>query len=251
MRVSVIVPTYQRRKYLPQALSSCAHQTMKGAQFEVILVNDGGAGLDAERARAMFRATKCAASFHYLRIAHAGLSAAINAGVARARGQYYTVLPDDDMMLPTQLLTMADFLDESPKADVAYALPRYIDGNGKEIPAPSPWPLRQFLRKHRTLAWKHIERGDGLRIHGVGLLYRREAIAPSGGWDEKLPTAEEFEFHLRLLHAGHTFHGIDQVLTCYRRHDANKSTEFRKTKRAEWMPYIYGKFFKDAKAPHA
>lgn len=220
---------------------------MTVTDFEVIVINDGGAGLDARRARAMWKEVGGNAAFQYHRISNKGLSAAVNRGLQSARGEYYTVLPDDDEMEPKKLSVMCNFLDQRAAVNVAYCLPQYIDHQSEPIKSPSKF--LSFQKKHPVLRWDHIKRGHGLVVHATATMYRREAVADVGGWDEKLPTAEEFEYHLRLLHGGHDFHAVPSVLTRYRLHQSNKSTDWRK-KRKPYMPYIYGKFFPDKKAPH-
>lgn len=218
-------------------MASAAAQRYPKDAYEVVVVNDGGAGTNRTNVRAAWRGP---VHLRYCRIEHRGLSAAINRGIALSRGEYFTILPDDDAILPNKLRVLCDFLDQHENADVVYSLPTYIDDRGRDIPTPEK--LRTFLRSHPVLTWEHIRRGDGLWVHGTGTMYRRSVVDHVGGWDEKLDTAEEFEWHLRLLHAGHEFHAVDAVTTVYRKHRGSKSNHYSQ-RRKKYRKYIYGKFF--------
>jgi hypothetical protein len=93
---------------------------------------------------------------------------------------------------------------------------------------------------HPTITWAEVIR-DGLFIHGTATMYRRATIARIHGWDEELGTAEEFDAHLRMLHAGVLFRAVDAVTVTYRRHPGGKSQDrFRRRRlRAGVMRKIY------------
>lgn len=240
LKCSIIIPTFERHSLLLKAMASCAKQNYPHDQFEVIVVNDGGRGTNRKNVRARW---KSPAPLKYSRIEHRGLSAAINHGIRKANGEYFTIVPDDDAILPNKLRIMCDFLDARPQVDVAYSLPKYIDQKGNAVPTPEK--LRTFLKAHPVLTWKHIQDGHGLWVHGTGTMYRKSVTDNVGFWDEKLPTSEEYEWHLRLLHGGHDFHAIDAITTLYRVHGGSKSNEYRQ-RRKEFRSYIASKF----KKPH-
>ena len=235
MKATVIIPTYRRPDMLAHALTSAANLDFDPSQYEVCVVNDGGAGVDRHKVRAMWKGS---ARLTYARITHAGLSAAVNRGIEMAEGTYCTVLPDDDTVLPNKLAVMTKVMDDDPSVSVTYSLPLHIDQNGRSLGTPKA--LRRFLRKHRRLTWAHVVAGSGLLVHGTGTLYRTEVCRAVGGWDLNLKTGEEYEFHLRLLKHGHDFHGIDAVTTGYRIHDGSKSLRHRKD-RSAMRKYTRGK----------
>lgn len=236
MKASIIVPTRRRLPLLAHALASAAAQDYPPDMFEVVVVVDGDPGTTKAKVDAMWSSK---APLRYARTPHRGLSAAINRGIELSTGDCFTVLPDDDGLLPNKLSICCSYLEDHPEAEVVYSLPRYIDANGSEIATPPQ--LRRFLRSHKHLTWRHIQQGHGLWVHGTGTVYRRRVVERVGGWDTKLDTAEEFEWHLRLLHAGITFHGIDAVTTLYRKHGGGKSNEYSR-RRAKYRRYIYSKF---------
>ncbi len=242
VRASIIVPTSRSGLLFEKAIRSAALQTMRACDYEVVVVDAATSGLSERIVRSTWNKMSCSAELRYFRTARrVGLSAAVNHGLHRSRGEYYTILPDDDEMLPEKLKVMCNFLDKRPKQHVAYCLPKYIDANSLEIQTPKKY--LHFQRRHPRLSWRHIRMGHGLNVMGTATLYRKDRVREAGLWDTKLPTAEEFEYHLRLLHHGFDFLAVPKVLMCYRLHDGNKSRVFRANRRANWMPYIYKKFF--------
>ncbi|MDR1927970.1 MAG: glycosyltransferase [Oscillospiraceae bacterium] len=97
--VSVIVPVYNVAHYVEAAIASVLAQSF--ADWEMILVDDGStdgsAALCARHVNEKIR---------LLRQANAGVSAARNAGIAAAKGEYLAFLDADDQMEPAFLLQM-------------------------------------------------------------------------------------------------------------------------------------------------
>ena len=100
--VSVIVPVYNVEPYLGPCLESLRAQTYP--DLEVLLVNDGSTDGSRELCAAMARADR---RFHLIDQANAGVSAARNAGLARASGKYLQFVDGDDRLSPQATETLA------------------------------------------------------------------------------------------------------------------------------------------------
>jgi glycosyltransferase involved in cell wall biosynthesis len=118
IKVSIILPTYNRSKILPQAIESCLRQTHP--DFELIIVDDGSSD-DTEAVIKRYASVdpriRCIRNPHNL-----GLSKALNVGLAHATGAYITFLDDDGEYLPERLeirLSMIEHL--SPKPVLSYS----------------------------------------------------------------------------------------------------------------------------------
>lgn len=96
--VSVIIPTYNRKKMLRETLDSLAQQTFPFARFEVIVVDDGSTDGTEEIAKAEFPF-----QLHYLRQKNQGDAVARNTGVGESQAEILVSL-DDDMILENDYL---------------------------------------------------------------------------------------------------------------------------------------------------
>ena len=119
MKVSIIIPLYNKAPYVRRALDSIAAQTF--TDFEAIVIDDGstdgGAAIVADYPDPRFR---------LIRQPNAGPGAARNAGVAQARGEFIAFLDADDEWLPHYLYESVRLL-ESFWPEVASVTCGYIE----------------------------------------------------------------------------------------------------------------------------
>ena len=95
MLISVIIPIYNTRATLQRCVESVLRQSIDN--MEILLIDDAspdGAGILADQLEHSHSIIRT------LHISHAGLSAARNAGVKAAKGQYVTFVDSDDEILP-------------------------------------------------------------------------------------------------------------------------------------------------------
>ena len=93
--LSVVIPVYNGEKYLQQTIQSVLNS--RGADFEVVVVNDGSADRTLEIAETLARQNP-RVNFQIFSQANQGESAAINAGLVASRGEYVMVLSADDLV---------------------------------------------------------------------------------------------------------------------------------------------------------
>lgn len=96
--VSIVMPTYNRREDLPAALAAAEAQTYQN--LEIVVSNDGGEPVDDIVAR--FPRARL------LNNEHAGPASNINAGAANARGKYFFVCNDDDVIFPETIASLVE-----------------------------------------------------------------------------------------------------------------------------------------------
>jgi glycosyltransferase involved in cell wall biosynthesis len=130
--VSVIIPTYNRRDFLPEAVASCFKDN-ESLAIEVVVVDDGSTDGTREwlrsraddRIRLVFRE-------------HEGAQQARNAGLEAVRGETVKFLDSDDYLYPGVLEEQYEALTEA-EADVCYGPIDIVDGNGnKQGHKPNP-----------------------------------------------------------------------------------------------------------------
>ena len=121
-RISVIVPTYNRARYIRQAIDSVLAQTFQ--DFEIIVVDDGST--DDTRAVVASYGDKV----RYVYTENGGVAHARNVGMTNARGQYFAFLDSDDLFYPYMLETEIRLLDSHPDVGMVYAEMSGFDDDG-------------------------------------------------------------------------------------------------------------------------
>ena len=158
--VSVILPTRNRPDYLLEALQSVARQSH--SEIELVLVRDGGSPL-GEKAREILEELE----FPYLLVERddppEGLAQARDNGIARARGDAFAFLDDDDLWEPGHVKQLADALDRDRGS--FRGLFRLEDRGGVGYGGAAP---RDRLRPRR-LRPKQLHPSERLRRHPGGL----------------------------------------------------------------------------------
>jgi glycosyltransferase involved in cell wall biosynthesis len=115
-RVSVIMPTYAHAHFIRRAIASLSAQSF--TNWELVIVDDAAPDDTADIIAPMLADPR----FVYLRHpVNLGLGAALNIGLAGARGEYITYLPSDDVMYADHLATLVASLDSAPDAKLAYS----------------------------------------------------------------------------------------------------------------------------------
>jgi len=204
--VSVIVPAYQASKTIGRALASIAAQTVPPT--EVIVIDDGSDDGSVRAAENMRQALK-GIDLKILRQEHRGAGAARNRGVNEARSTYVAFLDADDEWLPEKL---SRSLEEIIRTDSVLVSHNYIlrDTAGREtvvmkcdknFQAPGD-PFVNLYRKGY--------------VGTSAVVTKRDAVLMAGGFDESLPTAQDFALWLAMLkRPGTPFHVFSDALIRY------------------------------------
>src|SRR5271170_3450676 len=95
--VSVVIPTYNHRDFVVEALESVFAQTF--TDYEVIVVNDGS----PDDTAAVLRPYIESGRIRYIEQENRGQAGARNRGLAEARGEFVAYLDDDDLWLRDKL----------------------------------------------------------------------------------------------------------------------------------------------------
>ena len=115
MTLSIIVPIYNVAKHLVRCLDSIAMQMRD--DYELLLIDDGST--DASGALCdVFAREHPECRVVVIHQPNGGLSAARNAGIDKARGEYITFVDSDDYIDPHTLEHNMDFLIAHPEVDM-------------------------------------------------------------------------------------------------------------------------------------
>lgn len=188
-RVSVIIPVYGTAPYVADALDSVLGQTFPS--HEIIVVNDGSPDSELlDNVVARYRA-----QLTYIVQENRGASAARNAAIRVARGEYVAILDSDDYWSPDYLASQVSALDADRTVDVVYPDAIVFSPDRKRERRFSDFfPVRGEVSFLRVL-------GGKCQIYG-GVTARRESFLRVGLYDENLRTGEDLDLWLRILKGG-------------------------------------------------
>ncbi|MFN8644859.1 MAG: glycosyltransferase [Candidatus Binatia bacterium] len=153
-RVSVVIPSFNHAAFVAEAVRSVLAQTL--GDLEIVVVDDGS---DDDSVAVLRGIADARLQVHAQ--ANQGAHAAINAGLARARGDVLAVLNSDDAFHPQRLARAVAALDADPAVGLVGSHVEVVDASGRRLGVKhgprdlEPWPLPHPERSFRA--------GDDLR----------------------------------------------------------------------------------------
>jgi len=209
-RISIVIPTYNRRPLVLRAIESVLRQRGSG-RFEIIVVDDGSSDDTPDVLRA------CYADEPRLRVlqsAHRGPSAARNLGFAASRGDIVCFLDSDDRLLPQALRRIDDLFERHPElafaslegiargacGRIVHANPGWAAASGRVADRACGVSDEADVRLRRADLFPAVLDGDLFYLSG--LFIRRSAVLGSGLFNERYRLLEDWDFHARLCLRG-------------------------------------------------
>jgi glycosyltransferase involved in cell wall biosynthesis len=187
-RVSVIVPTCDRIPQLRRALESIRAVEAPDIHLQ-ILVADNGSAPGTEGVAAEFGAV-------YLKVEQRGPSAARNAAMSAATGDYLAFLDDDDAWQPGHIRPHLELLEENPATDLVIGQVTSVDEN--HVQFGEPW-LTDFPASGPDLLRRML---SGYFPQIGCILVRRRVREKVGGFDPGLTGGEDLDWLLRIAGQG-------------------------------------------------
>jgi len=180
--VSIIIPTYNRRAMLLEAIDSVLAQSNQS--FELIVVDDGSTDGTAEHLTRLGKAVRVE------RIDHRGPAAARNRGVALARAPLIAFLDSDDLWAPTKLERQLAFMRANPDCAISQTNEIWIR-NGRRV--------NPGLRHRKRAGDIFIDSLRTCLISMSATMMRTELFRSLTGIDESMLAAEDYDLWLRIL----------------------------------------------------
>jgi glycosyltransferase involved in cell wall biosynthesis len=204
-RVTAIIGTWNRARFVPEAIRSLLDQTVR--DIEVIVADDGSTDdtadvvgrIDDPRVR-------------LLQGPHVGISRNLNRALDVARGSYVALLDSDDWSLPTRLERQAEVLDARPEVAVVGHRMDEVDEEGRT------------LQPRVTFAAGDVN-GSLMRFNPISnscAMLRRAEVLELGGFDPDYRVAVDYDLWLRVADR-HVVHTLDEVLGVRRMHAGSVS----------------------------
>jgi glycosyltransferase involved in cell wall biosynthesis len=193
LRVSALIPTYNRRAHTCRAIESVLAQTLPVDQ--IIVVDDGSTDETADEVRSRY-----GSRVTVFRQANAGVSAARNCAIRAARGEWLAFLDSDDVWLPEKLQYQFDAISALGASEFGACFTDCVfEGNAEMrlsafkaagLDSPSKFgalgdPAKYVLARNPVMFVQN-------------LLVRRSLIEELGGFDEAMVVSEDTDVLFRL-----------------------------------------------------
>lgn len=214
-KVTVVIAAYNAEAFLRQTLESVFTQSL--TEFEVVVVDDGS---NDGTQRILESFSDC--RLIVFRQDNKGVSAARNAGLARAKAPYIFFLDADDVLAPDALFRMVTTLDYHPQHVACFGHHLKIAEDGS------------LLSNVADLRWKLFPTRDTLRhliaknfIVCGAICIRTDAARSVGGFNPALKLGEDWEFWCRLALLGDFVPVLDNAVLMYRQRFSSANYRLR------------------------
>ncbi len=187
--VDIIISTYNRKRFLPEALNSVKNQSF--SNWQCWIAEDGETQKTLEAIKPYLKDNR----FRYLPGEHAGFPATPrNRAIRKGEGKYVAILDDDDLWLPGKLERQVNFLESHPNCALLGCNALRWTGKGKWDNSPLYFKnyIEGKVSYEAMLSQNYI-------IHSSSIL-RRTALEQAGLYNETLdpPIGEDHDLWLRV-----------------------------------------------------
>lgn len=222
--ISIIVPIYNKEKYIDDIISTVKMQTYKN--WEIIFIDDASTDTSVKQIE-----SKLSDKIKLCKFKHnKGVSQARNEGIALAQGEYIAFLDADDLWRKDKLQKQIEFMKEKK---VAFSFTSYqYEKNGKLgkiVNVPEKLTYVQAL-KNTVIFTSTV-------MLNVEIIGKKIMMMPSAKFGEDSIT------WWNILKNGNVAYGINENLVTYRRSEKSLSSNKIFTTRCTWNSYRkYQKF---------
>ena len=183
MKISVIIPTYNRKKYIKRAIDSVIRQSYK--PFEIIVIDDGSTDGTYEFIKKSYSSSQISLEKQI----NNGVSSARNKGVKLANGDWIAFLDSDDEWFENKLELQVREIKKSKTFMICHTNEIWIR-NGIRV---------NQMKKHQKYGGFIFEKClDMCRISPSSVMIHRRIFDEIGLFDEDLIICEDYDLWLRI-----------------------------------------------------
>lgn len=213
MLVSVLIPSYNHRPYVVQAIESVLDQDWP--HIDLVVIDDGSTDGSPEVIEEVLERR---GGFRFLARENRGLVVTLNELVSMAHGDAVCLLASDDYLLPGSLRSRAGFLREHPDHVAVFGDGCQLNVETQSFEQTLDARRRQLFAQADPVA----ELLAGLNIPIHTMMARKSALLAIGGFDLRYRKVEDLEVQIRLFKEGRVGF-VDVPVYCYRWHETNTS----------------------------
>ncbi|HET9226990.1 MAG TPA: glycosyltransferase family A protein [Thermoanaerobaculia bacterium] len=215
--VSAILPVFNGRRHLRNAVNSVLAQTLPPC--ELIVVDDGS----TDGSLSELQGLSAPFPIRVLRQENAGQSAARNLAARQAEGEHLAFLDQDDQWHPRHIELLVAPLEADPSAGWAYSDFDEMDFDGNLV--TRAFLCHQGVKNPKRTIFECVA-ADLMVLPSASVL-RRTAFEQSGGFDEALSGYEDDDLFVRFFRLGWDHVFVDRTLLRFRIHSNGSSASSR------------------------
>jgi len=205
-KVSICVPTYNRKNYLKETLDSILAQTYK--EYEIVVVDDGS----TDGTEDMIKQLGVPIAYHWQE--NGGDAAARNKLIELARGKYISFIDSDDLLFPDAIERLVQVVETEAEDVIAYGSYVRIDHDGRVYGKCK----RKLFSGNIT---KHLF--QTIIVHSCGSIFPRKVLKDAVAFDTSLNVCSDYDLWLSLS-TKYRFVALPSPTFKRRRHSGNLST---------------------------
>lgn len=227
IRVSVVLPVYNHRDFVLDAIRSVFEQTH--TPKELIIIDDGSTDGSPDSIREFLAANPAPEGLSVLFQAreNRGAHITINEGIRRATGEYIALLNSDDLYMSNRIQRCLETA-RAQNSRILFTYVEPIDGTGAPLPVGEMW---RIWYNHATLL--NIQEHDCVSqtlLYGniavsTGNFFIRRGLFDEVGYFSNLRYCHDWDFLLRVCLIEEPV-VLREKLYKYRIHDSNTAMEF-------------------------
>jgi glycosyltransferase involved in cell wall biosynthesis/uncharacterized small protein (DUF1192 family) len=237
-KVSVVIKSYNHAAFVAQAIQSILDQSFQ--DFEIVVTDDGSTDGTADVIRTFSDPRINLHVFEQNR----GISNAMNATVARARGEFIAILNSDDFALPGRLERQVSFLDSHPGVAAVFGMPRIVNESGAQAASFFDFRMAFSLPDFSRKSWLRYFFISCTVLCAPTAMIRRSAYADVGSYDPRLTNLQDFDMWIRFSGFGHAIHVMSEELTAYRVRKDNQNMSAPRPDSAVRSQFEYAQILK-------
>lgn len=229
--VSIVIPVYNGANYMREAIDSAIAQTYKN--IEIIVVNDGSTDNGETEKIALSYGDK----INYYYKENGGCASALNYGISKMKGEWFSWLSHDDVYFPTKIESQVNKIINN-KLNVFNTIlicgSNVIDANGKEV------ILRLKNKREERFNSNEIFSTymSGNSLNGCALLIPKIALDKVGEFRTDYKYILDWIYWIELSLLGYQFYKYPDVLVKNRRHNEQVSVKKRHLLKEETKKFI-------------
>ena len=230
--VSIIIPVYNGSNYLSEAISSALKQTYKN--LEILVINDGSNDDGKTEQIALSFGEK----IRYYRKENGGVSSALNFGIEKMQGDYFSWLSHDDLYFCDKIEKQVRLLEQNQSLLpnlIVYGQCQLINSTGKPLKARK-WPYQDGIFSGKEFFCTTLNKAHALC--GLSFLVPKKALLDCGGFNQEYKYIQDIILWNTIVLSGYNCVVHEDVIVKNRVHNAQVSV----TKKDLWEKETINQF---------